>query len=232
MKQEHEAKTPKPFEQWRAQEVERKFGLEKIDRTPALTQWLSVAGDTPVQWQAFMEELRLALFLDGGAWNETELLNRFISPFLRTLGFTDRKRKVTEYSARPLVLWDDNFPAKGVVDWFVAYGDADQPDTPYLFLHEYKRLQSASPDPLGQLLIAMLTAQRLNNDNLPLYGTWIMGRNWQFVLLHNKIYSESYVYDATNPEELSQIWLILNKTKYIIYDRVDSLLNPQNIKAE
>lgn len=224
MKNGNETGSGKSFEKWRSQEIERGFGLKKKDALPALREWLTVSGEIPAVWQNFLEELRQALFLNGGAWNETELLGRFIHPFLRTLNFANPQKQIEEYSARSLILFDERFPAKGNVDWFVARGAADEPQNPYLFLHEYKRLQSASADPLGQLLIAMLAAQRLNNDKLSVYGAWVMGDNWKFVLLDDKIYSESRTYDAADKDGLTQIWLILNKTKQIIYDRVDAII--------
>lgn len=74
---------------------------------------------------------------------------------------------------------------------------------------------------MGQLLIAMLAAQRANNDGLPIYGAWVAGADWRFVWLEANAYSKSFSYDATNPKALTEIWFILNKTKQMIYKRVE-----------
>ena len=49
---------------------------------------------------------------------------------------------------------------------------------PRVFLHEYKHEVEATGDPLGQLLIAMVGAQRENAEPLPLYGCYVLRRNW------------------------------------------------------
>jgi hypothetical protein len=95
-----------------------------------------------------------------------------------------------------------------------------EPEQPYFFLHEYKRYKGSEADPLGQLLIAMIAAQHLNEEGLPLYGCFVAGETWRFVLLEGKEYGVSKGYDATNEQELHIIWNILQHTKQIIEERV------------
>ena len=62
------------------------------------------------------------------------------------------------------------------------------PKHPYFFIHEYKKELESSSDPLGQLMIAMVAAQHLNQDGNPLYGAYVVGRSWNFVILDGKEY--------------------------------------------
>ena len=85
------------------------------------------------------------------------------------------------------------------------------PEQPYFFLHEHKKEADSSGDPLGQLLISMLAAQLLNQKEHPLYGSYIIGRLWFFVLLHQDEYAVSLAYDAT--QKIDDIFRVLIKTK-------------------
>ena len=89
------------------------------------------------------------------------------------------------------------------------------------FIHEYKPLnKTTSSDPLGQLLIAMLATQTLNDIKRPLYGTYIRGSNWQFVVLENNQYSVSDPFDALRQVEMFKIFSILKRCKSYIEEWV------------
>jgi len=102
----------------------------------------------------------------------------------------------------------------GVVDFFVATGKR-YPKHPYFFIHEFKKEHESSGDPLGLLLIAMVAAQKLNNNLKPIYGCYVMGRLWFFVVLEGLDYSTSLAYDATK-NDIKEIFSFLKKTKGMI----------------
>ncbi len=83
---------------------------------------------------------------------------------------------------------------------------------PYFFIHEYKREIDASGDPLGQLLIAMVGAWRQNEETFPLYGCYVVGRNWFFVLLEDNQYAVSNAFNSTQ-DDIFQIYSILEEIK-------------------
>lgn len=64
-------------------------------------------------------------------------------------------------------------------------------------------------------MIAMVTAQHLNNDGHPVYSTYIMGRYWHFVILTGSSYT---VYSGLNAtaQEITLILNVLKNTKEII----------------
>ena len=74
------------------------------------------------------------------------------------------------------------------------------PKLPHFFLHEYKPEKNRDNDPIGQLLIAMVAAQTLNADNQPIYGIYVNGRNWFFVVLDAKEYTVSNAYNITSDD--------------------------------
>ena len=102
----------------------------------------------------------------------------------------------------------------GEVDFVVANG-LRVPEQPYFFIHEHKKDANSDGDPLGQVMIAMVAAQMLNQGEHPIYGAYIVGRYWNFVVLDGKEYAVSPGYDATK-NEISDIFCILMKTKALI----------------
>ena len=55
------------------------------------------------------------------------------------------------------------------------------------------------------MLTAMLIAQELNQDNVPIYGGFLFGPYWQFAILDGRTYLNSQDFNATNPNDLLKI---------------------------
>ena len=146
-------------------------------------------------------------------WNEEELKIYFIAFLLDFVEFYQPsyrpflERELSVNYAEDKKLW-------GVVDFLVASG-TQFPKEPVFFLHEYKKQLDTSNDPLGQLLAEMVAAQALNSRPHPIYGAYIIGRHWYFVLLEGKTYAESLAYDATK-DDIIQIVGILRHTQLLI----------------
>jgi hypothetical protein len=64
-------------------------------------------------------------------------------------------------------------------------------------------------------MIEMVTARHLNADSHPVYGAYVMGRYWHFVVLHEQSYA---VHTGLNyaDEELLHIFGVLQNSKKII----------------
>lgn len=109
-----------------------------------------------------------------------------------------------------------------------------KPIKPYFFIHEYKAPYSpkgnieVSPlwgdergagdaDPKGQLLAELLTAQTNNENQFPMYGCYVVGRNWFFVVLEGNQYAVSDAF-VSSQEDIYQIIAILKKMKEYIKD--------------
>ncbi len=92
-------------------------------------------------------------------------------------------------------------------------------------IHEYKKEYDSSNDPLGQLLVAMVAAQKLNDDGNPLYGAYVLGRYWHFVLLEGDTYAVHAGLNAAAQDDLSIIFGTLKQTKAFI----DRLIATQQV---
>ena len=198
----------KAFRDWKFEEVELTFGIERVFEHPLLTDWLTASEAPSEQDRKTIENLRYQLFRSVDTYNEEELKVFFIGPLFSLISFTgqgmrpfmDRPFSFTygeDEEGNPLV-------AAGRIDWLLAKGRQDFRE-PRVFLHEYKREVDAAGDPLGQLLIAMVGAQRGNTESFPLYGCYVLGRNWFFVVLENNQYAVSDAFVATQ-EDIFRIY--------------------------
>lgn len=61
----------------------------------------------------------------------------------------------------------------------------------------------------------MIAAQILNQITHPIYGTYVIGRHWYFVVLDKDEYAVSLAYDTTK-NEIKDIFYILQRAKTII----------------
>jgi hypothetical protein len=95
----------------------------------------------------------------------------------------------------------------------------NRPDKPYFFLQEAptrpspERKEKKSKDAEAQMLGAMLIAQQINNNQKPVYGAFLQGRNWIFTTLHDKDYCVSEQLDTTKIRDLELIINVLQNLK-------------------
>ena len=61
----------------------------------------------------------------------------------------------------------------------------------------------------------MMTAQEIKNNEHPIYGAYVMGRNWFFLTLQGRKYCISDEYVATR-DDIRSIYKILKNLKIII----------------
>lgn len=203
----------KSFSQWTVEEIEQEFSLQ-ADRTyQPLQEWITVSPALSDDEISQLRHLSQKLLTHVHDWNEEELKIYFIAFLLDLVDFYQPhyrpflERELTVEYGEGKKLW-------GVIDFLVASGK-QTPKQPFFFLHEYKKQADTSNDPLGQLLAEMVAAQLANLHPQPIYGAYIIGRHWYFVLLDGQIYAESLAYDATK-DEIMAIVGILRQTKIFI----------------
>jgi hypothetical protein len=187
------------------------FGLERLFQpTPLLKDWLSADGDIDEKDMWLLEESRSKLIENADSWNEEELKMQFIS-FIIFLARFDK----------PIRTYYDREISSEINEIYVSSkGIGELIKTPYFFLHEYKREKKYSGDPVGQMLGGMLIGQAKNNDDFPIYGCYVQGRNWYFSLLEGKSYVISKGFDSSELDEVKQIIYILRKLKTLIDKRM------------
>ena len=82
-------------------------------------------------------------------------------------------------------------------------------------MNEYKRATDPYGDPQGQALIAMFVAQQLNSAEKPIYGSFIVGKQWHFMALVGKNYAMSKSF-ACDDDEIFDIFRILRSLRWHI----------------
>ena len=200
-------KSNKPFKDWLYEEVNDAFGLTELVTHPVLEKLKTIKLPENHSKRNDLENLKELLKKYINSWNEDEYKFMFISRFIGLADYNSENYKV--FTQRPLSIKYDNDTKKteGLVEFMLAKG-LQIPRKPHFFLHEYKPEKRRDNDPLGQLLIAMVAAQKLNQDDKPIYGIYVNGRNWFIVILDDKTYSVSNPYVATD-EDIYDLFAVL-----------------------
>ena len=150
-------------------------------------------------------------------WNEQELIMKHIAFILDAVNFSGDN--FDTFAERNLSGFVEGIEFAGIMDFVVARGEYE-PREPYFFIQEYKRFKmGAGSDPQAQVLGEMLVAQKLNEENV-VYGCYIIGKFWYFVILEEKKYAISAELDSTNLEELNKIVTKLNWIKQYVETKV------------
>ncbi|MFN0203533.1 MAG: hypothetical protein ACKVTZ_18550 [Bacteroidia bacterium] len=194
------------------EQVEDLFQIEKEDSLPLLTEWLSATYLVDDFEKHALTRLKTHLLKQVLAWNEDELKMFFIGPLIELCEVETKDFKA--FTQRFLSATINSIEVNGRVDFMIAKGKRTA-KAPYFCIHEYKQEIDNEGEPLGQVLIAMLAAQTLNENKFPILGAYIVGRNWFFIVLDDKKYAVSRLYDATE-NDIFDIFAILQKSKEII----------------
>ena len=200
-----------PFERWEYEQIELELGIKRVKRMSLLTEWTSVEGSIKVHYREQLAELREKLITNADAWNEDELKFFFISPLISLVNYETELYKPFTQRNLAATFPEKDLEVSGRVEFMIAQGK-QHPRSPYFFLHEYKQEKRRDNDPLGQLLIAMLVSQHYNEKKIPLYGCYVIGRLWYFVVLADSQYDVSLAFDATQ-DDIFQIFSILEAVK-------------------
>ncbi len=211
----------KPFKDWQYEEVEQAFGLTRHFEHELFDRFKTFKIPQDHESAKEIESLRKLALEYIESWNEDEYKFMFISPFFRVVNFVSQYYKV--FTQRPLSVKYDNDTktTNGNVEFMLAKGK-QIPQKPHFFLHEYKPEKNRDNDPLGQLLIAMFASQKLNQDDKPIYGIYVNGRNWFIVILEGSNYSTSNPYVVTSEDifDLFAVLLFFKQEMETLYQQI------------
>jgi len=192
---------------WTLAKLERRFGLRQIETHPVLDNLLQQKVEVSDFERQLLLSLRKRLYDNVLHWNEQELSLHFIGPLLHAVNFSSYEFNI--FAERYLTGQVDGETITGYPDGLIAKGRRE-PEIPYFCLQEYKHppfvppdsggIKGGEGDPVGQCLAAMLVAQELNQHHHPVYGCYILRRNWFFMVLQGREYAISHEYDATQDE--------------------------------
>lgn len=193
------------FREWNLDQIELTFGLRQVRELPVLETLLAFPYSFSAFEQQYLSDLQAVYQLGGDDWNEVELENKAISP-LFVFAQIDNER-FAYFLERELSAVLGEYELSGRVDGMIATGFRS-PRQPYFCMNEYKRATDPNGDPRGQVLIAMMAAQILNDERNPIIGCYIIGKAWSFVALIGTEYaiSKTYTFDS---EGIFDIYRIL-----------------------
>jgi hypothetical protein len=206
------------FKDWTLTTLEDAFGLKQIWNSDLLQQWENYKTEITEIEKNSLLYIQKALILGGRAWNEVELENKFISPLIVTARIDDEK--IGYFLERPLSGIVGEYELSGTVDGMIATGFRE-PKLPYFCLHEYKRSLENQGTPDAQVLVAMLVTREQNQNKLPIYGLFVVGLDWYFVVLTGNEYCISKTYHADD-DEIFTIFKMVKSLKQIIYAQLTS----------
>ncbi len=186
----------KSFEKWKAEEVQNEFHVTRLFQQPVfLSDFLANLPILNEVEKKAVDELQAQLLFMADVWNEYDMSILFVGPLFNIIKSQQIQYRTFFNHTLKGVL--NNKEITGRIDGMLAKG-RQIPQLPLFFIQEYKPESGPNGDPLGQLLIEMVTAQALNNEpEQTVYGCYIIGRNWFFVVLKGKEYAVSDVYVAT-----------------------------------
>jgi hypothetical protein len=206
------------FKDWTLTTLDDAFGLQQIWECSLLAQWQNSEVEINDFEKTNLLLLQKSLVRGGRAWNEVELENKFISPLIMTARIDDEE--MGYFLERPLSGVVDDYELSGIVDGMIATGFRD-PKKPYFCLHEYKRSIENQGTPDAQVLAAMLVAREQNQNKLPIYGLFVVGLDWYFIVLTGNEYCISRTYHADN-EEIFAIFKMMKALKQIIHKELQT----------
>lgn len=200
------------FKEWTLTSLDKALGLKQIWQSDLLSEWENNDVEIEDSDKAILLKLQKSLVRGGRAWNEVELENKFISPVIMTADIDDEQ--IGYFLERPLSGVVGDYELSGIVDGMIATGFRE-PELPLFCLHEYKRSVENQGSPEAQVLAAMLVAREKNDNKLPVYGLFVVGLAWNFIVLKDNQYCISKSYNADD-EEIFVIFKMLKTLKQII----------------
>ncbi|MEY4541576.1 MAG: hypothetical protein RLZZ306_3333 [Bacteroidota bacterium] len=192
--------------------LEQTFGLRQVDNLEGLNDWLADDNDISELSRQMLLLFRQELKKNFFNWNEQELSLHFIGPIFSVADFTGENYNA--YANRPVFGVVEGIELNGNPDGMIAKGRRE-PEIPYFCFQEYKKELDPNGHPAPQALAAMLVGQMLNQYKNPMYGCYVIGKTWNFIVLENKNYVISESYDATTDELFKIFNLLLNLKKIV-----------------
>ncbi len=204
------------FKEWTLTKLDDAFGIQQIYDMDydLLKKWQNLSNTMSISdfENQTLLKLQKPLQWGGKGWNEYELENKFISPVFMAADFDDQT--IGYFLERNLKGIVGDYELSGIVDGMIATGVRD-PKKPFFCMHEYKRSVDNDGQPDAQALAAMLVVQAGENGKKPVYGLYIVGLIWNFMVLNRNEYCISQNYDASS-SEIFDIFRMLKALKHII----------------
>ena len=188
------------------------YALKQLFDSSDLAEWLNQESHIPDFDRQILTRFQKKLIRNVHDWNESELTQNFIGPVFALVDYTTERSNF--FAQRRFSGKVGDIEMAGRPDGMIASGFRI-PKKPYFCFQEYKKEKNPEGDPAGQCLAAMVVAQEVGEHQYPIYGCYVIGADWYFMILRGDTYAISPAYVATR-EDLSDIFRILSSLKEII----------------
>jgi len=170
----------------------------------------------------FFEKLISKNYLLIENYHEEDLKINVIAPIINKVDFFLFDEEIRNFYEQSIIYKTDKFIFNGITDFLVSSG-LQYSKKPYFFIQEFKKSKK-NDDPQPQLLAELISAVELNDWNT-IKGAYIIGENWNFVILerfekHKYQYFVSRTFNCTNIEDLKGIYKNLLFVKNEIIEMV------------
>jgi hypothetical protein len=203
------------FSKWSIDDVVEKLGIEVDYFSTGMEYLTNYEGKPSDDEQKVLDELRLDFLQNANSWNEKELEIFFLAQLIGLVNYKEIGDGVKTFAERNVTAIVGEYELTGDVDWLISKGFG-KPKAPYFCIKEFKKAKNSSNDPEGQLAAAMVAAQMLNNNQKPVYGAYLLGKDWTFCVLNDKKLVQSPTYLASDAQGLTNIFMIMKNLKSII----------------
>ncbi len=193
------------------------FALRQIFDSHDLADWMGRESQVSDFDRQVLTRFQKKLIRNVHDWNESELAQNFIGPVFALVDYTTDH--LNFFAQRHLSGKVGDMEMTGNPDGMIASGFR-VPKRPYFCFQEYKKENNPEGDPAGQCLAAMLVAREMNQRQHPIYGCYVIGADWYFMILQGDTYAISPAHVATR-EDISDIFRVLKALKEIILNLVD-----------
>lgn len=162
--------------------------------------------------QQVIDKLFYKIKYHGRGWNKAEKKLKLVSVLVELVDFDNleldiqaRYNYFLEADYKKLIL-------QGKIDIAVIS------QFPHLLLNISEYDEMSENDSTGQLLAALLTAQKHGQN--PVYGVYIIRQMWFFVVLKNQQYSISKAFLTDRKEYFEAIFKMLKAQKKMIFESI------------
>ena len=192
------------------------FKLERSGSCAQLNRWIEQQYDFTKNEQQLLDEVLKEMLVSIDYLNEEEMKIRLIAPLFQIANI-DEGNAVRVFFERSLSAEVGGYQLSVICDCMVAASTIFKtPTHPYFFLQEFKKAKGEKRDPEAQMLVAMLAAQKSNNDGKPIFGGFLIGPVWRLATLIGNEYCTSRPLVATDKDDLYQIAFALRHLKALI----------------
>jgi hypothetical protein len=186
-------------------EIEKFLKIERDFSQKPFKNWFENSENISSEELNFLEKLSNRESLKLHLYKEEDLKAKFIIPILNLVDFTSGD--IRDFYEANLSFSTNEFSLNGTVDFVVAKG-FDKPKKPIFFIQEFKRGRDFS-DPEPQLISEMFSGLNISKVS-KIYGAYIIGAVWNFVILEKVEERYSYYvsrnFDSSDFEKLKSIY--------------------------